>query len=193
MRQFAAEGAFSVRPSDARVARNRALEPPLPGGAALARLLLWSGPMSAPGSGAAHLVERLIADHRRIEESASLIYEECVRGDCVVALMALAALHLEIERHDGAEENALFPLLGRKLPDLGERLAHVRCQHRVAAELRGQLEQTLLAGDDVAAVQGADELYALLVGNHTTEELVIYAVIDELLAHLQSEDSASRE
>ena len=148
--------------------------------------------MSAPASGAAHLVERLIADHRRIEESACLIYEECARGDCVVALLALAALHLEMERHDGVEENALFPLLGRKLPDLEERLAHVRRQHRVAEHVRCQLERTLLAGDDVAAVQGADELYALLVGNHTTEELVIYGVIDELLAHLHGEDSASR-
>lgn len=148
---------------------------------------------AAPASGAAHLVERLIADHRRIEESASLIYDECVRGDCIAALLAMAALHLEMERHDGVEENALFPLLGRKLPDLEERLAHVRRQHRVAEHVRCQLERTLLAGGDVGAVQGADELFALLVGNHTTEELVIYAVIDELLAHLQqSEDSAPR-
>lgn len=147
--------------------------------------------MLASASGTSHLIECLIADHRRIEEAASLILEECARGDCVVALLALAELHLEMERHDGVEENALFPMLGRKLPDLEERLAHVRRQHRVAEHVRCQLERTLLAGDDVAAVQGADELYALLVGNHTTEELVIYGVIDELLAHLSGEESAS--
>ena len=149
--------------------------------------------MSVAVSGAAHLVESLIADHRRIEEAASLILDECARGDGIVALLALAALHLEMERHDGVEENALFPMLGRKLPELEERLAHVRRQHRVAEHVRCELERTLLAGGDVAAVQGADELYALLVGNHTTEELVIYGVIDELLARLRSEDSASRE
>ncbi len=152
-----------------------------------------SGQSGVAHTGAAHLVERLLADHRRIEQCASELLDDCARGDCVVALLGLAELHLEMERHDGVEENALFPLLGRKLPDLEERLALVRRQHRAAERRRAELERTLLDGDAAGAAQGADELYALLVGNHTTEELVVYAALDELVAHLDDgEESACR-
>ncbi len=162
--------------------------------------------MSSAASGAAQLVERLIADHRRIEEVAATVLEDCVRGDRVVALATLGELHTLMERHDGLEEHALFPLLGRKQPDLAERIAHVRSQHRAADGVRGTLERALLAADGHVRAHGAgdrrgdgavrswaqraDELYALLVGNHTTEELVIYAAIDELLADLHREESA---
>lgn len=141
---------------------------------------------------AARLVERLLAEHRRIEESALLVHEHCRRGDCVVALGSVAELHQAMERHDGVEENALFPLLGRKLPELAERLAHVRRQHRIAERRRAELERALLQGAGATAAEIADELYALLVGNHTTEELVIYGAVDDLLAHLSGEESARR-
>lgn len=124
--------------------------------------------------------------------SALLAHEDCRRGDCVVALGTVAELHRAMERHDGVEENALFPLLGRKLPELAERLAHVRRQHRATARRRAELERALLGGVGAAAAEIADELYALLVGNHATEELVIYGAVDDLLAHLAGERSARR-
>jgi len=148
--------------------------------------------MSVFVSAAAHLIERLITDHRRIEEAAALVRAHCARGDCVMALVALGGLHLAMDRHDGIEENALFPLVGRKLPDLEERLTHVRRQHQAMLGPRDAIERALVAEDAVAALVRAEELGALLVGNHTTEELVIYGIVEDLLAHLGAPAVASR-
>jgi hypothetical protein len=51
----------------------------------------------------------------------------------------------------------------------------VQLQHRLARRLRRETEKALLVGDATNVARYVADLHALLVGNHTTEEMVIYA------------------
>lgn len=126
--------------------------------------------------GAARFIERLLADHGAIETSVSLLQRHVERGDFLLALVELAELHRLIVRHDGLDDNVLFPLLARD-PALATRLALVRRQHRSSERLRGALEGALLDDNAGAAAHAASELHALVVGNHTTEEMVLYGCL----------------
>ena len=138
--------------------------------------------MLAHAAAAAQLIERLIANHRDIEEGTDAVRAACARGDGVLALVALGELHLAMARHDGLEDNALFPLVGARWPAVAERLVYVRDQHRAMHRLRRAVERALVADDAVAALRQAEELGALAVGNHATEELVVFGVLEQLLA-----------
>jgi len=125
-------------------------------------------------------MKRLIADHHAIECCSSTLRQHAEWGDCIDALVDLTDLHYKIVRHDGLDESVLFPLLARALPDLAEPLALVQLQHRLARQLRRETEKYLLAGDAEHAARHVAELHTLLVGNHTTEEMVIYGCAERL-------------
>lgn len=131
---------------------------------------------------AARLVERLIGDHRDIEAAASDVQTLVQRGDTIAALVGLGELHRKIVRHNGLDENVLFPLLARDLPDIGERLIYVVRLHRSSGQTRRRLQLRLLAGDGDGARRDAIELTTLLSGNHAAEELTVYGALEQLLA-----------
>lgn len=136
--------------------------------------------MSASPVAAARFVDRLIAEHRIIESTASAVRRHVERRDGVNALVALLELHQRVARHDGVDENVLFPLLA-EAAELRERVVYLRAQHRATGAAGGALELALLHEDRDQAVRYACELHALLVGNHTLEEMVLYDCAEAFL------------